>query len=624
MYRKQILLLTAITIAISSYSFGQKVKYKDLFYLLNAKKYNDAEPFLKIFLNNPKKADHPNANFQMAFIYNEKYKSKDMLTATEDKLFYLDSAIHYFNLAKSLITEKEIKRNDEYYEDYYRRDLRTGKMGIKISDIQLDIETRIAGLSKNKNHIILIKEFFSKSEDFYSKAQSEYRTMIEKFDSQKQFYLRSDESLIGQLRQIKNDYDSSMGNFGKYKMELIKMESPIYDQRLDVKQVVDIKKDGTLEADFFKNSIEVWNYDFWAKMVIDIIEKEIIPMQNKLVTYDEELDKLYRKVKEDSLSVISDLLNREDDLLESHIHSYDDDPFPLVLFALKQAELAYLSERLENRKFIDSVHVDQQLALTTNSLKLIDEIGTLINNHVSSYDLEEESLNYKPLVNERFGDVNGLKKFIQDKSNLVSQSKLELENELKTLIEKSKWLIFKSDSIPLFERDTSDIITLKKDNSYIYYGKQEVNDSLRFTYGLNYDFTGVPSVYYASITPSHQTDTLNKYSIDSTAFALDSLQNVRMMNISDNNGGTYVLVYSANYFDMSMESHLFKVKNDLTLGWERSITLLYPPDVLTISNDFGVLAINYNVKYIDKSKGLQLISRVLYDMQSGEAIKEKK
>ncbi|MDH5368374.1 MAG: hypothetical protein OEW67_15455, partial [Cyclobacteriaceae bacterium] len=387
MYRKQILLLTIITMILSTNSFGQKVKYKDLFYLLNAKKYNDAEPFLKTFLKNPKNADHPNANFQMAIIYNEKYKIKDILTETEGKLLYLDSAIYYFNLAKSLITEKEIKRNDEYYEDYYRRDLRTGKMGIKISDIQLDIETRVAGLSKDNNHIVLIKEYFNNSNFFYSKAQSGYRTMVEQFDSQKQFYLRSDELLISQLLQIKNDYDSSMGNFGKYKMELIKMEYPTYDQRLEVKQINDIKNEGVLEADFLKNSIEVWNYDAWVIMTIDVIEKEIIPMHNGLVKYDKELDELYRKVNEESLNVINELTNHEDELLKIHINNYDNNPFPLVLFSLKKAELTYLSKRLESQKFIDSVNIDQQLALTTNSLKLIDEIDVLINNHISSYDL---------------------------------------------------------------------------------------------------------------------------------------------------------------------------------------------------------------------------------------------
>lgn len=618
------MLLLILAMTVSGHCLSQKIKYKDLFYLLNARKYDEAEPFLKSFLKNPKTADHPNANFQMAIIYNEKYNLKDVLTETEDKLMYIDSAIHYYELTKTLITEKEIKRNDEYYEDYYRRDLRTGKMGIKISDIQLDIETRVTTLTNSRNNIILLKALFVKSKDFYSKAQSAYQTMTSQFDSQNQFYLRSDELLIRQLRQIKNDYDSSMGNFGRYKIALAKMEFPTYNQRLEVKQITDIIKDGSSEADFLKNSVEVWNYDAWAESVIDIVEKEIIPMQNRLVKYDEELDMLYKKIREDSLSVIDDLANREDQLLESHIHNYDDNPFPLKLFALKQAELNYLSEMLELRKFIDSVNVDRQLNLTANALKLIDEIDTIISEHISSYNFAEESLNYKPLVTKRFGGANGLNEFVQKKKNLVSNSRVDLESELKNLTEKSKWLVYGADSIPLFESDTSEVFTLSNDKTYKYYGKLNVNDTLRFTYGLCYNFNGVPTMYFSEIAASHIADTLYQFSIDAKAFAADSLENIQVKYIGDEVDNKYLLVYSNKYFNEPIKGHLFKVKNDLTLGWERSITLLYPPDVLTISNDFGVLAINYNVNYIDKSNGLQLISRVLYDMQSGEEMKEKK
>ncbi|MDH5475834.1 MAG: hypothetical protein OEX22_09110 [Cyclobacteriaceae bacterium] len=625
MRKNRILYVAILTIALSSFSFGQKIKYKDLFYLLNAKKYEEAEPFLKSFLKNSKNADHPNANFQMAIIYNEKSKNKDLLTETEEKIIFIDSAVYFYNFYKTLITEKDIKKNDEYYADYYRRDLRTGKMGVKISDIHLDVDTRVSALSEDIETISSLKNLFVKSETYYSKAQSGYASLVGQYHSQKQFYLRADKDILNKIGQIKMEYDSSMGAFGKYKIALAKIKSSSYNQRLEVKQIVDIKEDGSLETNFLSDELLIWNYDKWAEEVIGIIEEDIIPMQNKLVEYDKNLSLLYKKVQEKGVSVVDDLQTQSNKIEEFHIEKYEKNAFPVALFSLKHAELEYLSTRLEaNKVGEDTVDIDRELELTSKSLLLIEKMDSIIGAQISSFDISKERLNFKPLFDEQLGGVEEVEMLIKNKKDLVAQEQLQLKENLETLKENSQWLIYRADSIPLFEKNDTSIVNLSiKNNLYVYLNHLKVNDSLRFTFGINYDFNRAPNVYFSTITPSHQIDTLYKFGIDSTAFSIDSLQNINVMKAHDREKGTYVLLYSANYFDKPLEAHLFKVNNNLTLDWEKFIMLLYPPDVLTISEDFGVIAINYNIKYIDKSKGLQLIARVLYDMSSGEAIKEK-
>ena len=44
---------------VVSQAFGQKIKYKDIFGLLNTKRYEEAEPFLKRYLKETD--DNPNA-----------------------------------------------------------------------------------------------------------------------------------------------------------------------------------------------------------------------------------------------------------------------------------------------------------------------------------------------------------------------------------------------------------------------------------------------------------------------------------------------------------------------------------------------------------------------------------
>ena len=109
---------TLLVFFITGFCFSasaQKIKYKDLFILLNAKNFRQAEPFLREFI--AQEPNHPNANFNFALFYQDILKSKDILKETDDYLAYSDSAALYFRKASDLMTEKEVKRNDEYYQD---------------------------------------------------------------------------------------------------------------------------------------------------------------------------------------------------------------------------------------------------------------------------------------------------------------------------------------------------------------------------------------------------------------------------------------------------------------------------------------------------------------------------
>ncbi|MCZ6899796.1 MAG: hypothetical protein O7F74_06130, partial [Bacteroidetes bacterium] len=129
---------------LSNSLYSQKIKYKDLFPLLNAKKYEDAEPFLRNYLF--KEPDHANANYQMGLIFQSKINDLDILKEVDQLQVLTDSAVLYFKKSKELINEKEIKKKDEFYQAFNRRDLRSGKFGIKLSDVHFDIENRIEDL----------------------------------------------------------------------------------------------------------------------------------------------------------------------------------------------------------------------------------------------------------------------------------------------------------------------------------------------------------------------------------------------------------------------------------------------------------------------------------------------
>src|SRR5688572_13929511 len=74
--------------------YGQKVKYKDIFGLLNTKQYEAAEPFLKKYLK--ENDDNPNAFLFMGITFQEKSSKEDILRRTARAISYMDSAIYFY------------------------------------------------------------------------------------------------------------------------------------------------------------------------------------------------------------------------------------------------------------------------------------------------------------------------------------------------------------------------------------------------------------------------------------------------------------------------------------------------------------------------------------------------
>lgn len=131
------------TVTLNGFSqAGNSVKYDDLYTLLSTGQYREAAPFLKKYLQENRK--NPNAYFYMGKIYEDQLSIAYSQAEIQNSL---DSALYYYRLCTILLTQKEIDSNKRYYKSFSRRDLKTGKMTIKLSDIQLDIEARIKNLN---------------------------------------------------------------------------------------------------------------------------------------------------------------------------------------------------------------------------------------------------------------------------------------------------------------------------------------------------------------------------------------------------------------------------------------------------------------------------------------------
>lgn len=493
-------------------------KYKDIYALLSVKQYDQAEPFLKAYLK--ENADNPNAYLFMGLIYQEKSLTTDVLIHTDRCIQQMDSGIIHLTKAAQLITEKELKKNDEYYTMYNRRDLRTGTFGVKLSDVQLDIESRISSLRERIDKVKMVKFYFSQTETLYDRSRELFKEIQKAVPGQKELYLRADEAMIGQIKSLSLRFDSCTKMFENYKSSLSNLGRTKYNQSWTLQEIVNFKQDGTDMVDFYKDDIKAWDYKKFANSTLNVIEKEVFPTLEDLVKYDIEINKLRSRLETDSVSVKNDLVKLIDRLLNNQLKKFDDSPMPMDVFALKIADLDSRSTVIEHKTIKKSDDIAAKAAALSKELYYLKKVDSLAQK-VLGRNLDEDILNYQRFITSTYNSGEILKSYVKALKDLTDREGAKKKLELAELIESEKWLIAGSDSIPLL---------LDHNKSKF---KPLLVEENKYTVGVFMGEGGKSNGYFYNITPSHIPSIRATFLLD-TAFAKQPVfENLRGMAVSD-------------------------------------------------------------------------------------------
>lgn len=569
----------------------KKIKYKDIWGLLSTKQYEAAEPFLKSYLKD--NTDNPNAFLFMGIIYQDKSGRDDVLKHTELAIARMDSAIQFYDKAYRTVTEKEIKRNDEYYQAYNRRDLRTGDFGVKLSDVQFDLEKRMESLRERIDRVKMVKHFFSMSDTLYKKSQALYASIDESYQEEKELYLRADSALMEKMKTLSVRFDSCERAFNQYKGSVAMLGKIGYNQTLEMVELKNFKQDGLSSADFYKDDVEVWDYKSWADRARDAIEKEIIPIRDHLISYDIEVNKLREKLKEDSASVKNDLTKLIDRLLLEKLSKYDPQPFPMDIFAVKIADLEYRSVVIENFKLKDSSDLHLQLGLAKKELDHVVRLDSLAG-EILARDFEKELQNYNHFVTNTYGNATVLRSFLKVMKDFSAREKEIRSQRLENLETSLRWMVVnESDSIPLFPViEPSRFMPLT------------VVDE-KFTVGLHFKDSLTADGYFYSITPSRIPDIRISFPVNKPLFRQSSFPFAKTLAYSDGAGQVfYVLLYSEKAGkDNKYPATLAKIYRSDGLAWSSNYTLPFIPTELDYKMESGEFVIRADAaeSVIDKN-----------------------
>jgi hypothetical protein len=559
-------------------AFGQKVKYKDIFGLLSSKQYESAEPFLKRYLK--EETDNPNAHLYMGIIYQERSNKEDILRRTEKTIAYMDSAIYFYDKAYKGLTEKEVKRNDEYYQIYNRRDLRTGEFGVKLSDIQFDLEKKMEGLRERIDRLKMTKYYFSLADSFYRKSNKLYRQLQAIFPGEKALYLRADDSTLHQFNKLIVRYDSSMKAFENYKSSCATLGKTSYNQVITKNEIKNFKTDGGSSADFYQNDLQVWDYKLFAEKSKQVIEKEIMPMREHLISYDIEINKLREKLNNDSVSVRSDLTSLIDKILANQLKKYDAEPLPMQVFSLKIADLEYRSAVLEHKAKRDTANVILQLEHAKTESKYLtqlDSIAGILNN----VDLDKKSEDYQHFIANTYSNTVVLKSYVKALKEYAERERRIVDEKLASRQLALQWIVMGADSIPLFSGP-----------GHTRFKPLLINND-HYTAGLAFKDSLNADGYFYSITPSRVPDIKVNFAVDKTNFRQSKLPFAKSLVYSDAAGQIFfVLIYSEKAGkDNKYAASLAKIYRSDGLAWNFNYNLAFIPKEISFKQETGELLI---------------------------------
>jgi len=499
-------------------AFCQKVKYKDLFPLLNEKNYVEGESKLRTFLSNPKNVSHPNANFQMALLLENKIKPLNIITDSTKIIKYCDSLQGFLARAKKLITDKEVRKNDQYYKaQYYRRDLRSGEFGIKSSDILSDLDDKQKQnkkISKGASFLAVNLPLLEKSQ---SKSSGLFQQLTGDFDNETSFALSVNEGSKEMMESLKLQNEETKTIVLNIQNKVATLPEIGFNADEDILPIKSIEKDGKNTKSVYLGNFQIWDYKQFVNRINAKVDGEISGYLKSLV---DQYNKIQKKIKSieranppaERPSVPASLLNQSSQL--------DEGNFAVSILQFKEQEALYKLLDLKNE---DLTHTYLRLKKYDSLQQLISQASVFMNS-IKEKNTDLERKKYNAFIKSLFNRDSQVDKFVGEWDSWTKNRSNIVEKEVEKLQSAIKWGVGKNDSIALFidEQDTLN----KNLTKYI------AEDTVYFKVAAGFNRFEKPlKAFISRVNPG--MNLLWKYEFETKYEHLDSLttiENFRLVN----------------------------------------------------------------------------------------------
>lgn len=568
------------------YSNAQKIKYKDLYVLLRAKNYKDASSFLNTYITaNP---EHPNANYQMGIMLQFKIDELDLLKEFEAIIVRADSAIMYFERAYAYITPKEVKKHDDdYYEFFKRRNLRTGKFQVILSDVQLDIDNRKNLLDAKKVDVNLLNLKFNKSVVLYELARTNYQNLRNSYIDELSLSMGAADSILSIIDSMILQYDSALRNFKDYKKLKRSFMSSSGEIIITNESITDFMQKALRKPDFYNRRVSFYNFSEWGTKQLKKIE-EHKSLIDQLIEFDESLENLANRIAEDSVDLSSEVFKRITSAVLKELKSTDAESLMMDIFQYKISQLNYNSTLMNwYGQYADTLDVGLQLDYVSKLKNQLEGI-TRLEANLHEYDELIFILRYNRIVKERYVSKGKLFNYITSQVALVKSQKDDLITFLTFIEEKDKWAYWNQDSLSL-SLVNDPLLTFST-----FYSDSLENRVFRIS-GLtkkenkNY-------LFFVTVPSSRLIDSL--YVLETTIESID-LNSVEFIVQAQYPNSNHIVYLIGKLKGTKYDMQLVYIHHTNGIIWHNSIKLdaTSPPQLKYIDNRFEIIQGDIGNKY---------------------------
>ncbi|NOS92299.1 MAG: hypothetical protein HOP30_10285 [Cyclobacteriaceae bacterium] len=435
-------------------------KFRDLFPLLSQFSAERQKNELKEYLSTD--ANHPNANFRLALLYEANYKNADPLIEYKFAMANAEQAINLFFKSKILLDEKELKHNVEYYAPIFKalgdNTIRTVEFDRVASKINSGYDSAL--LFRKKIPAIYLA--FTKSVNFYDQAVRTFAAVTEEFSTIEDLYMLYDERLDHQLTNIKLSYDSSVIYLNKYLELTSKYPIKRYQPTFQIQPVVTYRLDGLLTTiNFLGREISLWNYADWVNQVRAKVNGEVADMRKKMEITNRKMDENLAYIKESATGF--PIPEKVDKQLRYNLNRMDRQSALLSLLDYKEYKQEIEVEA--KSKTLDTLPTVRNAELLSEFIYQNRRADTLLNEFSKRIsDLKVKK--HHQFVNTTYGGATGLKSYASTQQAALQVSYLNHKAVLRKNVasmniaescfsNKDEFIKFNRITIPLVNRPLS-------------------------------------------------------------------------------------------------------------------------------------------------------------------------
>ncbi|WP_089357658.1 hypothetical protein [Ekhidna lutea] len=467
---------TIVLLLITIGASAQKIKYKDLYPILAAKNYEEGGPQLKQYLSDEKNQDEANPNLQMGLWLEDRFLKYDVVVDSSKVYMVGDSAIFYLEKAKTLIDEKELKKRDEYYQSFFRRDLRTGEFGIKVSDVHLDIENKIKAIEGRIADVKELHRSVARVEKNQKAAMEAYRELTQQFSQYNNLLIGAGQEEQEKLAFIEENGQKGVENAETVKELAEKLDSYDYREEPVMKSIDQYGVDGMNQANIRKGKIEIWNFEEWARDTQSEIMGGVALFKTMVKNYADEIREKKQKVKNSQDADIgyfpTNLLNQ--------FKEYDPESTveKLLKVEMYEARIIKQVDLQLNPALMDSSLIGAQLEIYEGAYEDAKNMNTLVQS-ITTDDLEIAKKKYTDYIDSFFQKYVTASKYVTDMQIWAGRHVEWLGNSVEFWEERNRWgLDAENEEVryPLFVQDAPESgfmtmgVPVKTPNEIVVYG----------------------------------------------------------------------------------------------------------------------------------------------------------